>query len=236
MQPPQPFDTNACAVTSLTSGCETGKHFLFLMCSYLPPPRALWFDFSLLLPLCLSIRLSVCLTVRCLFVSSLSVCLFFAPAPRDERKEPLALACEHHHCCDWHHRHCCPGDHSSFAEQAPSPKIQGRVQIKNKKLLIIMSWIRILTAQIDCSIEDSASPTNSGMYLCSSVCWTSGWKTFPVNVHRAPWVDTMTSELYHNVFDSDTKQSEVNILLVIAAAFINCVQACSYCQRRRTTY
>ncbi len=65
--------------------------------------------------------------------SFLSVCLS-TPALRDEREEPLAHACGHHHHCDWCHSDCCLGDGSSFAEQAPPPKVQGMVE-ENTKML-----------------------------------------------------------------------------------------------------
>lgn len=57
-------------------------------------------------------------------LSFLSAC-FHAPALRDEREEPLAHACDHHHHCDWCHSDCCLGDGGSFAEQASPPKVQG---------------------------------------------------------------------------------------------------------------
>lgn len=57
----------------------------------------------------------------------LPVCLS-TPALRDEREEPLAQACGHHHHCDWCHSDCCLGDGSSFAEQAPLPKVQGMIE------------------------------------------------------------------------------------------------------------
>lgn len=82
------------------------------MCPHLPlflPRQTL----SLLLPVCLSV--------------------FPAPALRDEREEPLAHACDHHHHCDWCHSDCCLGDGSSFAEQAPPPKVQGMVEEKMLK-------------------------------------------------------------------------------------------------------
>lgn len=69
--------------------------------------------------------------------SCLSVCLSFhlsAPAPRDEREEPLAHACDHHHHCDWRHSDCCLGDCGSFAEQATPAKVQGMVKEKTKLL------------------------------------------------------------------------------------------------------
>lgn len=55
-----------------------------------------------------------------------SVCLS-THALRDEREEPLAYACDHHHHCDWCHSDCCPGDGGGFAEQTCSPKVQGKV-------------------------------------------------------------------------------------------------------------
>lgn len=66
----------------------------------------------------------------------LPVCLCLsAPAPRDEREEPLVDASDHHHCCDWRHSHCCFGDSNSFAEQASPPKVQGTVEEKKSKVL-----------------------------------------------------------------------------------------------------
>lgn len=67
--------------------------------------------------------------------SCLSVCLS-APALRDEREEPLAKACDHHHHCDWCHSDCCLGDGSSFAEQARPSKVQGMVEETTKVLSV----------------------------------------------------------------------------------------------------
>lgn len=63
--------------------------------------------------------------------SCLSVCRS-APALRDEREEPLALAGGHHHHCDWCHSDRCLGDSGSFAEQAPRPKVQGMFEENTK--------------------------------------------------------------------------------------------------------
>lgn len=83
---------------------------LFHLCPHLPsfstPP-------TLASPPCLSVCRSVYLS---------------APALRDEREEPLENACDHHHHCDWCHSDCCLGDGSSFAEQAPPPKVQGMAE------------------------------------------------------------------------------------------------------------
>lgn len=54
--------------------------------------------------------------------SFLFVCLS-APTTRDERKEPLAPACDHHHHCDWRHSDCYLGDSSSYTKQDYCPKI-----------------------------------------------------------------------------------------------------------------
>lgn len=200
-----------------------------------PSPALVWYLTSASV---LSIHLSVCPSVWplsvCLSPLCLSICLFCrAPAPRDERKEPLALACEHHHRCDWRHRHCCPGDHNSFAEQAPSPKIQGRMQNKNKKKNFSSLCLKYRLLQLKLIVA-SRILLHCRTLGCTSVLMSVGHlggKHFLLMfaAHHG-WTPRVISPCFY----SDTKKIWKNTLL--AAAFINYLQACSYAQWRRTAY
>lgn len=47
--------------------------------------------------------------------------------PRDEREEPLAHTCDHHHHCDWRHSDCRLGDGNRSAEQGDPSEVQGNL-------------------------------------------------------------------------------------------------------------